>query len=145
MPVDALYRNDFTLTSCDAVVSSVHEDGTFETDRTCFYATSGGQPGDTGIATRDDGSAIALAVTRHGETKVKQLLEEMDPGFNLLRGCNLDEPLYRDVANFVVLHVVPKEAPISGIISQPDSSKMIQPEPEAEPQLQPDSVTASDD
>ena len=59
MPVDALYRNDFTLTSCDAVVTSVHEDGTFETDRTCFYATSGGQPGDTGIARRADGSAIA--------------------------------------------------------------------------------------
>ncbi|AQZ51852.1 alanyl-tRNA editing protein [Martelella mediterranea] len=69
MPVDALYRNDFTLASCDAVVTSVHQDGTFETDRTCFYATSGGQPGDTGIARRADGSAIALAVTRHGETK----------------------------------------------------------------------------
>lgn len=69
MPVDALYRNDFTLTSCDAVVTAVHQDGTFETDRTCFYATSGGQPGDTGIARRTDGSTIALAVTRHGETK----------------------------------------------------------------------------
>lgn len=69
MPVDALYRNDFTLTSCDAVVTSVHQDGTFETDRTCFYATSGGQPGDTGIARRADGSTIALGVTRHGETK----------------------------------------------------------------------------
>ncbi|MGV0910024.1 alanyl-tRNA editing protein [Martelella sp. FOR1707] len=69
MPVDALFRNDFTLKSCDAVVTAVHEDGSFETDRTCFYATSGGQPGDTGIARRTDGSTIALAVTRHGETK----------------------------------------------------------------------------
>lgn len=92
------------------------------------------------------GLAYALAA-RHGETKVKQLLEEMDPGFNLLRGCNLDEPLYRDVANFVVLHAVPKEAPTSGILSQPESSKMIQPatEPEPQPQLQPDPVPASDD
>ncbi|WP_180901396.1 alanyl-tRNA editing protein [Martelella soudanensis] len=69
MPVDALYRNDFYLASCDAVVTAVHEDGTFETDRTCLYATSGGQPGDTGIARRADGSAIALAVTRHGAAK----------------------------------------------------------------------------
>ena len=69
MPVNALYRDDFYLTRCDAVVTAVHEDGTFETDRTCFYATSGGQPGDTGTATRSDGSTIALAVTRHGDGK----------------------------------------------------------------------------
>ena len=69
MTVDALYRNDFYLSSCDAVVTAVHEDGTFETDRTCFYATSGGQPGDTGIARRADGSAIALGITRHGAAK----------------------------------------------------------------------------
>ena len=69
MSVDALYRNDFYLTKCDAVVTAVHDDGTFETNRTCFYATSGGQPGDTGIARFSDGTEIRLAVTRHGETK----------------------------------------------------------------------------
>nr|WP_272210816.1 alanyl-tRNA editing protein [Marinicella sp. W31]MDC2876732.1 alanyl-tRNA editing protein [Marinicella sp. W31] len=69
MPVDALYREDFYLAGCDAVVTAVHDDGTFETDRTCFYATSGGQPGDTGIARRADGSSLSLDVTRHGEGK----------------------------------------------------------------------------
>lgn len=69
MTVDALYRNDFYLSSCDAVVTAVHEDGTFETDRTCFYATSGGQPGDTGTALRSNGSSIALGITRHGAAK----------------------------------------------------------------------------
>ncbi|WP_319520362.1 alanyl-tRNA editing protein [uncultured Martelella sp.] len=69
MPVDALFRDDFYLARCDAVVTAVHDDGTFETDRTCFYATSGGQPGDTGIARRADGSALALGITRHGEGK----------------------------------------------------------------------------
>ena len=29
-------------------------------------------------------------------------MEQLDPAFNLLEGCNLDEPLYRDVANFVM-------------------------------------------
>ena len=94
------------------------------------------------------GLAYALAA-RHGETRVKQLLEEMDPGFTLLRGCNLDEPLYRDVANFVVRHAVPKEGPPTTVLSQPDSPKMIQPvaepEPEPQPQQQPDPVTASDE
>ncbi|AJY46721.1 alanyl-tRNA editing protein [Martelella endophytica] len=69
MPVDALYRDDFYLQKCDAVVTAVHEDGTFETDRTCFYATSGGQPGDTGVAHSADGRSIRLDITRHGAAK----------------------------------------------------------------------------
>ncbi len=56
------------------------------------------------------GLAYALAA-RHGDSKIKQMLEELDPEFTMLRGCNLDEPLYRDVANFVVRHAVPQEAP----------------------------------
>ena len=47
------------------------------------------------------GLAYALA-GRHGDARVKKLMEQLDPGFNLLEGCNLDEPLYRDVANFVM-------------------------------------------
>ncbi|TIP48354.1 MAG: alanyl-tRNA editing protein, partial [Mesorhizobium sp.] len=38
-------------------------------DRTIFYATSGGQPGDTGLFERADGSRIAIAATITGETK----------------------------------------------------------------------------
>ncbi len=64
------------------------------------------------------GLAYALAA-RHGDSRVKQMLEELDPEFAMLRGCNLDEPLYRDVANFVVRHAVPKEAPPQPVISQP--------------------------
>ena len=56
------------------------------------------------------GLAFALA-GRHGESRVRSMLEELDQDFSLLRGCNLDDPLFRDVANFVVRHAVPKEAP----------------------------------
>jgi hypothetical protein len=63
------------------------------------------------------GLAYALAA-RHGDTRIKQLLDELDPEFAMLRGCNLDEPLYRDVANFVLRHAVPKEAPPSQVITQ---------------------------
>jgi misacylated tRNA(Ala) deacylase len=69
MPVTALYRDDFYLKSCEAVVTAVRENGAFELDQTCFYATSGGQPGDTGFLIRADGSRIDLGITVHGDTK----------------------------------------------------------------------------
>lgn len=69
MSVTALYRHDFTLLSSEATVTAVHDDGAFELDRTCFYAASGGQPGDTGHVLRADGSRISLDATRHGATK----------------------------------------------------------------------------
>lgn len=69
MPVNALFRDDFYLSTCEAVVTAIHDDGTMELDQTCFYATSGGQPGDTGFLERADGSKIQLGVTKHGPTK----------------------------------------------------------------------------
>ncbi|MEC8959664.1 MAG: hypothetical protein VYE35_08045, partial [Chloroflexota bacterium] len=44
-----------------------------------------------------------------------------------MRGCNLDEPLYRDVANFVMRHAVPKEELLQPIISQPASESSVGP------------------
>lgn len=69
MPVNALFRDDFYLSTCEAVVTAVHEDGGIELDQTCFYATSGGQPGDTGFLERTDGSKIALGQTKNGAAK----------------------------------------------------------------------------
>ncbi|WJR67062.1 alanyl-tRNA editing protein [Neorhizobium sp. CSC1952] len=69
MPVEALYRDDFYLSTAEAVVMAIREDGGIELDRTCFYASSGGQPGDTGFLERADGTKIALGQTKHGATK----------------------------------------------------------------------------
>ena len=69
MAVTALFRDDFYLSTCEAVVTAIHEDGSIELDQTCFYATSGGQPGDTGFLERSDGSRIKLGITRHGPIK----------------------------------------------------------------------------
>ncbi len=44
MPVNALFRDDFYLSTCEAVVTAVHEDGGIELDQTCFYATSAASP-----------------------------------------------------------------------------------------------------
>ncbi len=79
------------------------------------------------------GLAYALAA-RHGDAKVKQMLEELDPDFSMLRGCDLDEPLFRDVADFVVRHAVPQEYPPVTVISQPVASatEEVEPTPEVE-------------
>jgi len=69
MPVKSLFRDDFYLATAEAIVTAVHEDGGIELDQTCFYATSGGQPGDSGFLERADGSRIQLGITRHGADK----------------------------------------------------------------------------
>ena len=56
------------------------------------------------------GLAYALAA-RHGESRVQHMLEEMDPGFDLLKNCNMHDALHRDVSDFVLEHVNAKEKP----------------------------------
>jgi misacylated tRNA(Ala) deacylase len=51
MPTECLFRDDSYLKSCDARVVALTEQGGIVLDRTVFYATSGGQPGDTGTLT----------------------------------------------------------------------------------------------
>ena len=64
-----LFRDDFYLSTAEATVTEIREDGGIILDQTCFYATSGGQPGDTGFFERHDGDRIDIAVTRRGDTK----------------------------------------------------------------------------
>jgi len=66
--MDALFRENAYLKSAEALVVAVDERGIL-LDRTVFYATSGGQPGDTGALVRADGSRVAIAGTVTGETK----------------------------------------------------------------------------
>lgn len=66
---EALFAENAYLTTAEAKLIAVTEGGGLVLDRTCFYATSGGQPGDTGRLMRADGSTIAIAGTVNGETK----------------------------------------------------------------------------
>jgi len=65
---DALFRDDAYLRSCDATVLAVTERGGVVLDRTIFYPTGGGQPGDSGTLRCADGSSIRIATTVKGET-----------------------------------------------------------------------------
>ncbi len=66
---EALFRDKPYLTSTEAAVLGINDRGGVILDRTVFYATSGGQPGDTGRFLRSDGSRIAVAATVTGLTK----------------------------------------------------------------------------
>lgn len=67
--VRALFRDDAYLSVAEGSVVAINDRGGIILDQTCFYATSGGQPGDTGFFERTDGSRVQIAATVCGENK----------------------------------------------------------------------------
>ncbi len=63
--MELLFRDDAYMKSCDANVVSADEAG-IRLDRTVFYPTGGGQPGDLGCLRLEDGETIAIVDTRKG-------------------------------------------------------------------------------
>jgi misacylated tRNA(Ala) deacylase len=61
-----LFNEDSYLKSCAATVTGVSDRGGIILDRTVFYATGGGQPGDSGILKSSDGSEVNIATTVKG-------------------------------------------------------------------------------
>lgn len=59
MATDLVFRADAYATATAATVLALDDKGII-LDKTVFYATSGGQPGDSGRLTRADGTVIAL-------------------------------------------------------------------------------------
>lgn len=69
MVTKALFKNDAYLSTCDAQIIGINDRGGLILNQTCFYATSGGQPGDLGFIEREGGSKIDITATINGETK----------------------------------------------------------------------------
>lgn len=88
-----LFREDAYLSTTEGTVVAVNERGGIILDRTVFYATSGGQPGDTGFLERADGSRIEIASTVTGETKDE-----------IIHVPANDQPL-PDIGEMLVLHI----------------------------------------
>ena len=61
MAPGCLFRDDSYLKECEARVIAFTAQGGIVLDRTVFYATSGGQPGDHGMITTADGQQIVIA------------------------------------------------------------------------------------
>ena len=66
MPTQLLFRDDAYLKTATATVTAVTDRGV-ELDRTIFYATGGGQPGDHGVLVRQNGERLSVVDTRKGE------------------------------------------------------------------------------
>jgi len=62
---ELLFREDGYLRSCNARVTQADERG-IRLDRTVFYPTGGGQPGDTGLLRLASGQSIAIVDTAKG-------------------------------------------------------------------------------
>ncbi len=69
LETNPLFREDAYLKATPAKVIGLTDEGGVILDQTVFYATSGGQPGDSGLLRRADGSIIQIATTVNGATK----------------------------------------------------------------------------
>ena len=64
-PTDRIFLRDAQCRAFDATVAAVDDDGRVALDATAFYATSGGQPHDTGTLSWGGGTATVTDVRGH--------------------------------------------------------------------------------
>src|SRR5687768_8679662 len=72
MPLETvpLFREDAYRRDCDATILSINDRGGIILDQTVFYATSGGQPGDTGMLLLG-GMSVPIGATVPGDGKAE--------------------------------------------------------------------------
>jgi misacylated tRNA(Ala) deacylase len=85
MPTECLFRDDSYLKSCDARVLGVTEQGGIVLDRTVFYATSGGQPGDSGTLTAAGGVTVPIATAVYTDAAKSEIAHVPTPGAAALK------------------------------------------------------------
>lgn len=75
--MEAVFRDDPYAQSCEATVTGVEGNGV-RLDRTVFYPTGGGQPGDSGILRLADGTELGVttAVKAEDDDDIVHVLEE---------------------------------------------------------------------
>lgn len=71
---DELFRDDSYLRDCMATVTAA-EPGKVILDRTVFYPTGGGQPGDSGVLVLPDGAELAIGNTVKDEAGIAHLCD----------------------------------------------------------------------
>src|SRR6266851_5231777 len=148
MPTDCLFREDSYLTSTPATVVGLTEQGGVVLDRTCFYATSGGQPGDTGVLVAPSGELpLGPAIyTDKLKTEIAHVLANgagARPGIGDTVTLKLDwGPRYRRMRMHTALHLLSAVLPypVTGGSVGDDDSRLDFDIPEAG--LDKDEITA---
>jgi misacylated tRNA(Ala) deacylase len=106
--IEELFRQDAYLKEADATVTAVEERGV-RLDRTVFYPTGGGQPGDTGTLAWDGGEArIVDALKAEGGDVLHVLAPDAPrPAVGARVHVSLDwERRYRHMRMHTALHVM---------------------------------------
>ena len=85
---DELFRDDATLTQCEAHVVAVGECGVV-LNRTVFYPLGGGQAGDTGVLRLVDGRELLVTDTRKSKEHLGGVLHVLAPDATLAVGDNV--------------------------------------------------------
>lgn len=117
---EELFRADHYLRTCEATVVAVDAAGV-RLDRTVFYVTGGGQPGDTGTLSFADGRVLRIADTRKGEApgEILHILEAgqalPQPGERVSAAIDW-ERRYRHMRIHTALHLLSAiiPAPVTG-------------------------------
>jgi misacylated tRNA(Ala) deacylase len=140
-----IFREDSYLRSCDATVTGADAAGV-RLDRTVFYPTGGGQPGDVGTLIRADGSRIAIRDTVKGASPgeiVHVLTEPADISAGEKVSVELDwERRHRLMRMHTCLHLLSAVLPypVTGGQVAPDKGRLDFDIPEAA--LDKDAITA---
>ncbi len=85
MPTDCLFRDDSYLKQCEARVVSLTEQGGIVLDRTVFYASSGGQPGDAGALAAADGRRVPIENAVYTDAAKTEIAHVPQPGAPALK------------------------------------------------------------
>jgi misacylated tRNA(Ala) deacylase len=80
-----VFRDDSYLKELDATITAV-VDGGVMLDRTIFYATSGGQPGDTGALRKADGTLVPVTGAIHPDGDKTEIVHLVAPEAGLAVG-----------------------------------------------------------
>ena len=113
MTTELLFRNDAYLKSCTAKVEGMNERGGILLDRTVFYATAGGQPGDRGALSYSGGS-VPIATTVYDDTKNIVHVPGAAAGLELNAPVTLAldwETRYRNMRAHTLMHLLCANVP----------------------------------
>jgi misacylated tRNA(Ala) deacylase len=119
LTTEELFRGDAYLEEAPATVTLAGE-GWVELDRTVFYPTGGGQPGDQGRLVLADGTALTVIDTRKGEApgRIRHLLDPAAPlpGPGTAVTASLDfARRHRLMRAHSALHLLSK--PVGGVVT----------------------------